>query len=251
MRHRSSLATLVVAVTLVAGALPALAAPSPKPTPPASAQRQFAANHRLQATRQRTSATDREAESGSEVLEGSMQWAEARNSPGLQVPAAALAAAQTQAGRLPVRGDAWSQVTSGTYDNDTPGYADPVWSNYGAGWGLVSGRSTALATDGRWLYAGFADGGVWRSTDRGRNWRPAFQDLVTASIGALWVDPADHSLWVGTGEANTSSDSYAGQGVWRSTDHGRTFRRVGGAELRNSLVFTVTASEKYVFAATS
>jgi hypothetical protein len=251
MRHRRLFVALVAATTLVAGAMPGLAAPSPKPTQPASAQRQFAANHRLNATRQRTSATDREAESGSEVLEGSMQWAEARNSPGLQVPGAALVAAQTQAGQLPVRGGAWSQVTNDTYNNDAPGYADPVWSNYGAGWGLVSGRSTALATDGRWLYAGFADGGVWTSTDGGKNWSPAFQDLVTASIGALWVDPADHSLWVGTGEANTSSDSYAGQGVWRSTDHGRTFRQVGGAELQNSLVFTVTASEGYVFAATS
>lgn len=251
MRHRRLFVGFIAAATLVIGALPGIAAPSPKPTQPASAQRQFAANHRLNATRQRTSATDREAESGSEVLESSMQWSEARTSPGLQVPGAALTSAQAQAGRLPVRGGSWSQVTTGTYDNDAPGYADPVWSNFGAGWGLVSGRSTALATDGRWVYAGFADGGVWTSRDGGRNWSPAFQDQVTASIGALWVDTADHSLWVGTGEANTSSDSYAGQGVWRSSDHGRTFQQVGGDELQNSLIFSVTASDRYVFAATS
>ncbi|MCO5993313.1 beta propeller repeat protein [Actinoallomurus rhizosphaericola] len=251
MRQRRLLISLAAAAALVGGAVPALAAPSTKPTPPASARRQFDANHRLQKTRERAAATDREAESGSEVLEGSAQWSEARTSPGLQVPGAALSEAAAQAGRLPVRGGAWSQVTTGPYDNDAAGYADPVWSNYGAGWGLVSGRNTALATDGGWLYAGFADGGVWTSRDGGRHWSPTFQHEVTSSIGALWVDPSDHSLWVGTGEANTSSDSYAGQGVWRSTDHGRTFRPVGGAELRNSLIFSITASDRYVFAATS
>ncbi|MCW2898606.1 MAG: hypothetical protein JWO67_871 [Streptosporangiaceae bacterium] len=231
--------------------MPGIASPSPKPSRPAAAERQFAANHRLSLSHQRTNAADRGAETGSEVLEGSMQWSEARTSPGLQVPGAALAAADAQAGRLPVRGGSWSQVTTGTYNNDDPRYADPVWSNYGAGWGLVSGRSTALAVDGHWVYAGFADGGVWTSRDGGKHWRPAFQHQVTASVGALWVDPGDHSVWVGTGEANTSSDSYAGQGVWRSADHGDSFQKVGGAELQNGLTFRVTASDGYIFAATS
>ncbi len=251
MRRRRLIVSLVSLIMLAAGTDAVLAAPSPAPSQPVSAKRQFAANHRLRVNDRRISAADKDAESGSEVLEGSAQWSEARTSPGVQVPGAALAAADAQAGALPVRGGAWSQVTTGTYNNDAPGYADPVWSNFGAGWGLVSGRSTALATDGRWLYAGFADGGVWTSHDGGRHWRPAFQDQVTASIGALWVDPSDHSLWVGTGEANTSSDSYAGQGIWRSTDHGDTFQRVGGTELQNDLTFSVTASDRYVFAATS
>ena len=251
MRRRRLFVSLVALITLAAGTDAVLAAPSPAPSQPSSAKRQFAANHRLRVNDRRISAADKDAESGSEVLEGSAQWSEARTSPGVQVPGAALAAADAQASSLPVRGGDWSQVTTGTYNNDAPGYADPVWSNFGAGWGLVSGRSTALATDGRWLYAGFADGGVWTSHDGGRHWRPAFQDKVTASIGALWVDPSDHSLWVGTGEANTSSDSYAGQGIWRSTDHGDTFQQVGGTELQNDLTFSVTASDQYVFAATS
>src|SRR4051812_44802811 len=108
MRHRRLFVVFAAAATLVVGAVPGIAAPSPSPTLPASAKRQFAANHRLQVQRQLTSADDREAESGSEVLEGSMQWSEARTSPGLQVPGAALPAAQAQAASMPVRGGAWS-----------------------------------------------------------------------------------------------------------------------------------------------
>ncbi len=53
--------------------------------------------------------------------------------------------------------------------------------------------------------------------------------MPTLSIGAVSVNPTDGSVWVGTGEANLSSDSYAGTGVYRSTDDGATFQRVGDA----------------------
>src|SRR5205085_12267093 len=71
------------------------------------------------------------------------------------------------------------------------------------------------------------DGGVWRSRDGGRRWTPVFDGMPTLSIGALAVDPSDGSLWVGTGEANLSQDSYAGTGVYRSSNDGATFRPVG------------------------
>jgi hypothetical protein len=51
--------------------------------------------------------------------------------------------------------------------------------------------------------------------------------MPTLSIGALAIDPATHALWVGTGEANQSSDSYAGTGVYASTNDGKTFTAVG------------------------
>jgi hypothetical protein len=66
------------------------------------------------------------------------------------------------------------------------------------------------------------------------------------------VNPADQALWVGTGEANTSSDSYAGTGILRSTDGGATFDRVGGAELENHLVARLVFDGRgSVYAATS
>ncbi|MCC9306059.1 glycosyl hydrolase [Kitasatospora sp. RB6PN24] len=182
---------------------------------------------------------------------GSAQFAAARTAPAETVSGAALADGAAAGDRLPFRGGTWSEVTSGSANSETPGYADPNFSDYGSGWGLVTGRASALATDGPWVYAGFADGGVWRSNDAGKTWTPEFQNQPTESIGSLWVNPADHSLWVGTGEANTSADNYTGQGVYRSTDHGRTFQRVGGSELLNAQVATLTTNGTYAFAATS
>jgi hypothetical protein len=246
--------TMVIAGMTPSGAAPSPSGPNPEP-PTVKRQLDTMGRHVIQGRpgqfRTLAEGGERAGESGGEVAEAAAQWAEARNSPAAVAPGEALTAADAATAALPVRGGSWAQVTTGPYDNDAPGFADPVWSNFGAGWGLVSGRTTALATDGGWLYAGMADGGVWVSADRGAHWRPAFQDKATASIGALWVNPADHSLWVGTGEANTSSDSYAGQGVWRSADHGRTFRKVGGTELTNALVFNLRASATYLYAATS
>src|SRR5262249_23345743 len=158
-----------------------------------------------------------------EALESADQYAEARLSPGDTVDAAAFTTAYATAKALPVVGGAWSEVTTNKYDSDAHGYRDPVFSNSGGGAGLVGGRVTALAADGTTVYMGAADGGVWKSTNGGSSWIPLTDDAPTLSTGALQVNPADHSLWVGTGEANTSSDSYAGIGVLRSGDGGATF----------------------------
>jgi hypothetical protein len=171
-----------------------------------------------------------------EALESADQYAEARLSPGDSVDAGAFTGAYAAARALPVSGGPWTELTTKKYDSDAAGYRDPTFSNSGAGSGLVGGRVTALAADGGSLYMGAADGGVWKSTDGGTSWVPLTDDAPTLSIGALAVNPADHSLWVGTGEANTSSDSYAGIGVLRSADGGATFTRVGGDELNNALV---------------
>ena len=151
-----------------------------------------------------------------------------RTAPAAGVSGQALVDAQRQAAALPVTGPSWQEVTTQPYNAEPSNYTDPVWSNIGAGFSLVGGRTTALAQtgDGAW-FAGTADGGVWRSTDQGQHWTPLFDSMPSLSIGALAVDPADGSLWVGTGEANLSQDSYAGTGVYRSADDGASFQRVG------------------------
>src|ERR1022692_450004 len=112
-----------------------------------------------------------------------------RTAPALTVSGKALAAAEAQAASLPVVGRNWTQLSTGSDNAQPNGYTDPIWSNAGAGFRNVSGRATALAADGSTLFAGFADGGVWKSTDAGQNWTPIFDQGATLSIGSLAVNP--------------------------------------------------------------
>lgn len=151
-----------------------------------------------------------------------------RTAPAATVSGDALTSAAKQANALPSTSSSWQEVTTAPYNAQPSNYTDPFWGNEGAGWSLVGGRTTALTEtpDGTW-FAGTADGGVWRSTDQGKHWTPTFDSMPSLSIGAVAVDPADGSLWVGTGEANTSQDSYAGTGVYRSSDDGASYQRLG------------------------
>jgi hypothetical protein len=191
-------------------------------------------------------------ESSEDILRANEEYAEARTAPADTVDAAAFVEARNAASALPVFGGSWTELTTLPYQNDDPNYRDPVFSNSFAGWRLVTGRATALAVDGNTIWAGFAAGGVWKSTNGGGSWRPVFDNAASLSIGSLAVDPADHSLWVGTGEANTNSDAYAGTGVLRSADGGRTFQQVGGTGLQNHLIGRlVFDGQGDVYAATS
>ncbi|HTZ44382.1 MAG TPA: hypothetical protein VMB79_11015 [Jatrophihabitans sp.] len=186
-----------------------------------------------------------------EVADQAEEYNGERSAPAGSVSAQALLAARQQAAALPLASGRLTEVTGQPLDAEPAGYTDPVWSNAGAGFRDVSGRATALAVDGSTYYVGTADGGVWKSTDAGRTWRSIWDGQPTLSIGALLITP-DHALWVGTGEANTSSDSYVGVGVFRSTDRGATFRRVGGGELVDRTSFYLRDDGYgHVYAATS
>jgi hypothetical protein len=100
----------------------------------------------------------------------------------------------------------------------------------------VSGRTTALAIGGSsctaaacTLFAGTAGGGLWRTDDAlatRPTWRPVGTDIPSTAIGSVYRAP-NGDLYVGTGEPNGSSDSEAGLGLYRSTDGGGTFAKVG------------------------
>ena len=162
------------------------------------------------------------------LAEQQAQYAYERSAPAATVSGMALLSAAEAAASLPASGSAWQEVTTLPYNAEPTNYTDPFWSNIGAGFSIVGGRTTALAEtpDGTW-YAGTADGGVWKSADQGQHWSPLFDSMPSLSIGALAVNPVDASLWVGTGEANTSQDSYKGTGVYRTADGGATFQVVG------------------------
>ena len=78
------------------------------------------------------------------------------------------------------------------------------------------------------FYFGHVNGGVWKTIDAGRTWSPIFDDQPVASIGALAVAPsAPDVIYVGTGESTLRDSVGFGNGVYKSTDAGRTWRHAG------------------------
>ena len=72
------------------------------------------------------------------------------------------------------------------------------------------------------------NGGVWKTTDFGRTWNPIFDDQPTGSIGALAVAPSDpNTIYVGSGEGLRRPDLSVGDGIYKSTDAGRTWQHLG------------------------
>ena len=77
-------------------------------------------------------------------------------------------------------------------------------------------------------YVGFATGGVWKTTNNGTTFQPVFDTYSTASIGDIAIAPSNADIvWVGTGEANNRQSSSFGDGIYKSTDAGKTFTRMG------------------------
>lgn len=78
------------------------------------------------------------------------------------------------------------------------------------------------------LLIAFATGGLWRTTNMGTTWEPLFERESAFGIGDMDVwGPGGKVIWVGTGEANSSRTSYAGTGVFKSVDGGRTWQHMG------------------------
>ena len=72
------------------------------------------------------------------------------------------------------------------------------------------------------------NGGVWKTTDYGRTWNPIFDDQPSGSIGALAVAPSNpNTIYVGSGEGLRRPDLSVGDGIYKSTDGGRTWQHLG------------------------
>src|SRR5260370_26414766 len=105
----------------------------------------------------------------------------------------------------------------------------------GLKWRLIGpfrgGRAVAasgVSGDGRTFYFGTVDGGIWKTTDAGTVWTPIFDSQPVASIGALEVAPSNPNvIYAGTGESDIRSDLATGDGVYKSTDGGQTWKNVG------------------------
>ena len=97
--------------------------------------------------------------------------------------------------------------------------------------GPVGNRVAAVAGvpgDPHTYYAGAASGGLWKTTDGGTYWEPVFDGQTAQSIGAIAVAPSDPNvIWAGTGEPWIRSHISIGDGIYKSTDAGRTWTKSG------------------------
>jgi photosystem II stability/assembly factor-like uncharacterized protein len=107
-------------------------------------------------------------------------------------------------------------------------YSEMHWRSIGP---PRAGRARALAgvpSQPNVFYIGFDNGGVWRSTDFGSTWVPLFDNQPTGSIGAIAVAPSDPNIiYVGTGAGIIRPDLATGDGVYKSTDAGKTWTHLG------------------------
>ena len=97
---------------------------------------------------------------------------------------------------------------------------------------LRAGRTKAVAgvpNEPFTFYIGMVNGGVWKTSNAGRTWAPIFDDEPTGSIGSIAVAPSDPNvIYVGSGEAlPTRPDLAIGDGMYRSTDAGKTWTHLG------------------------
>ncbi|HET9371741.1 MAG TPA: hypothetical protein VFO19_15875 [Vicinamibacterales bacterium] len=113
--------------------------------------------------------------------------------------------------------------------------ADPMlkdlrWRNIGNA-NLIGRISAvdALENDFATVVVGSASGGVWKSTSAGASWETIFDTYASASIGDVKINQRNPNIiWVGTGEECGRNSAAWGDGLYKSTDGGKTFQNVGG-----------------------
>ena len=107
-------------------------------------------------------------------------------------------------------------------------YSDMRWRQIGP---TRAGRARAVMgvpSQPNVAYIGFDNGGVWRSTDYGSTWEPLFDDQPTGSIGSIAIAPSNPNIiYVGSGAGIIRPDLAVGNGMYKSTDAGKTWTHLG------------------------
>jgi len=95
---------------------------------------------------------------------------------------------------------------------------------------VMSGRVVDLEvspSDPTIFYVAYASGGLWKTSNNGLSFKPLFDDESTISIGDIAVDWKTNTIYVGTGENNSSRSSYSGTGIFKSTNDGKDWINIG------------------------
>ena len=115
----------------------------------------------------------------------------------------------------------WSQVPENTYQ-------ELHWRMIGPFRGGRTRAASGVPGQPNVFYVGQVNGGVWKSDDYGRTWNPIFDQESTQSIGAIAVAPSDPNIvYVASGEGLHRPDLSVGNGIYKSTDAGKTWTHLG------------------------
>ncbi len=118
----------------------------------------------------------------------------------------------------------WTQVPESTYQ-------ELHWRMIGPFRGGRTRAAAGVPSQPNVFYIGAVNGGVWKSDDYGRTWNPIFDRESTQSIGAIAVAPSDPSIiYVGSGEGLHRPDLSVGNGIYKSSDAGKSWTHLGLGE---------------------
>jgi photosystem II stability/assembly factor-like uncharacterized protein len=107
-------------------------------------------------------------------------------------------------------------------------FAEMRWRSIGPFRGGRTVAAVGIPSQPNVFYIGANNGGVWKTTDAGRVWTPIFDDQPTGSIGSIAVAPSDPNvIYAGSGEGLQRPDLSTGDGIYKSTDAGRTWTHLG------------------------